>query len=230
MTEWLFPERDVGPDDIGPEDVDIRRFDTRDIAPGTSILVAGPVMTGKRRFGVDVLSGSSSRTACIVTTKKSANRVNDSFRAAVEDGDEWDLSIVDCNGSINRARKTADYTLEQVSSPSDLTGIGIKLSGILQQWHHRGVEDPRVQLHSLSTLLMYTDLKRVYRFVHVVLSRLQRVGAVNVFTLDTSKRDRHQFNKFAQLFDAVIEVRETDDGREFRVRGESFGPKSWTRY
>ena len=229
MSDWLFPDEDVDPDDIDPEDVDIRRLNTRDVDPGTSILVAGPVMTGKRRFGVDVLGDSASRTACIVTTKKSARHVDASFRAAVE-GDDWDLSIVDCNGGFNREDQTGEYTLEQVSTPSDLTGIGIKLSGVLQRWYHEGREDPRVQLHSLSTLLMYTDMKRVYRFVHVVLGRLERIGAVSVFTLDTSERDRHRFNQFAQLFDAVVEVREGSNGREFRVRGGEFGPQTWTRY
>lgn len=229
MTDWLFPEDDVDPEDVTADDVEVGRLEADAIDPGTKVLVVGPALTGKRRIGLDILGGSPSQTAGIVSTKQSARRVNESFRAAVDDPDAWDLSIVDCTGGHVQRREPTGYTVKNVTAPHDLTGIGIRLSGILQRWHHDGVEEPRMQLHTLSTLLMYTDLKRVFRFLHVVLSRIERVGAVSVCTLDTSSRQSDSFDRLAHLFDAVVEVRD-DDGRAFRVRGGDFGPQTWTPF
>lgn len=229
MSNWLFPDVDATLEDVEPEAIGIDTLEPADIPPGTNILVAGPAMTGKRRVGVDIITGSASRTACIISTKQSASAVDRSFRAAVEAPEEWDLSIIDCTGR-QPGLQGVSTRVTQVASPSDLTGIGIALTGLLQEWDHGDVENPRVQLHSVSTLLMYTNLKRVFRFLHVIGGRLHQSNAVSVFTLDTTSHGGDHYNRLAYLFDAVVEIRESDDGREFRVRGGDFGPRSWTAF
>lgn len=250
MSNWLFPERDEPTDpgadavdptdtdvdpaetDLDPDSVDVGRLDAEAVDPGTSILVAGPPMTGKRRVLFDLVGGSESRTGAFVTTKKPARKMASWFAATRPDPDEWRLSFVDCTGSAGRERQTRTREIEDlrvVSSPGDLTGVGIELTGILREWHHDAVVDPRVGLHSLSTLLMYTDLKRVYQFLHVVTTRVASVDGIGVFTLDVSPGGSTH-DALKQLFDALVEVRPGEDGSEFRVRGGDFGPRSWTEF
>ncbi|WP_206425140.1 DUF7504 family protein [Halosimplex salinum] len=255
MSNWLFPDREEtadGPDDsdaadaIDPADPDVDPAETDldpdavDVDPlraeavdsGTSVLVVGPPMTGKRRLLFDLVGGSASQTGAFVTTKKPARKMATWFAATRPDPEAWRLSFVDCTGSSGRERRSRTRDIEDlrvVSSPGDLTGVGIELSGILRNWHRDSVADPRVGLHSLSTLLMYTDLKRVYQFLHVVTTRIAGVDGVGAFTLDVSA-DRGTYDVLEQLFDARVEVRPGEEGSEFRVRGDDFGPRSWTTF
>ena len=248
MSNWLFPDRDdVAPEDgahladpdadpaeadLDPDAVEVDPLRTGAIDPGTSILVAGPAMTGKRRLLFDLVGGSAPRTGAFVTTKKPARKMAAWFAATRPDPEAWDLSVVDCTGSVGRERRSRTPEIDDlrvVSSPGDLTGVGIELTGILRGWHHDSVTDPRVGLHSLSTLLMYADLKRVYQFLHVVTTRVASVDGVGVYTLDvTAGGSTH--DPLKQLFDAMVEVRSGEDGSEFRVRGGDFGPRSWTAF
>jgi len=248
VSNWLFPDRDASgaeaagaaadPDldpaeaDVDPDAVDVDPLDASTVAPGTSVLVVGPPMTGKRRLLFDLVGGSASRTAAFVTTKKRADRMRAWFRATRPDEEVWDLSFVDCSGSrggLGGGNGVEVTDLRRVSSPGDLTGIGIELTGILRRWHHDDVTDPRVGLHSLSTLLMYADVKRIYQFLHVVTTRIATVDGVGVFTMDVSPRG-DTADVLTHLFDALVQVRDGSDGPEFRVRGREFGPRSWTDF
>ena len=250
MSNWLFPDRsesdetadsetatasdapDAEPGDVDPDDVDVDPLRPEAVAPGTNVLVVGPPMTGKRRLLFDLVGGAESRTGAFVTTKKPADRVAEWFRASRPAEEAWDLSFVDATGTGDRIRpsRAGDIAdLRVVSNPGDLTGVGIELTGILRGWHHDGVPGPRVGHHSLSTHLMYADLRRVYQFCHVVSTRIATVDGVGVFTLDVTARGEAR-DALRQLFDARVEVRENPDGPQFRVRGGDFGPRDWTGF
>ena len=249
MSNWLFPDRaesaqadsagetssdspDAEPGDVDPDDADVDPLDASAVAPGTNVLVVGPPMTGKRRLLFDLVGGSDSHTGAFVTTKKPADKMAAWFAASRPDDEEWDLSFVDATGSGDRIRPSrvddlAD--LRVVSSPGDLTGVGIELSGILRRWHHADAADPRVGLHSLSTHLMYADVRRVYQFLHVVTTRIATVDGVGVFTLDVTGGTEAD-DTLRQVFDARVEVRDRPEGPQFRVRGAAFGPRDWTEF
>lgn len=199
------------------------------VPAGTNILIAGPALTGKRQIAFEIVGGSASRTASLVTTKASAARVRSWFENAVGSLDDWELRVIDCvSRSTGFGTAREEPGVELVSSPGDLTGIGIDLFGTYADWHERGVRDPRVGVVSLSTLLMYADLKQVYRFLYVVTGRLRTVNGVGAFTIDTNAGSRDAIDSLKGLFDAIVEIREGDDGPELRVRGGDFGPRSWT--
>lgn len=205
-------------------------LDPGDIEPGTSVLVAGPAMTGKRDLMLDIVQGSRDSTACLVTTKKSAARIRQWFEVAVPDAEDWDLTILDCVGATSSFAASAETDVVTISSPRDMTGIGIKLTGFLQRQHTAGTADARIGFHSLSTLLMYTDLGTVYRFGHVINSRINTAGAIGAFTLDTTSRNAEAVETLSGVFDALVEVETDETGRKLRVKGDSFGPSSWTYF
>ncbi|MFC6765964.1 RAD55 family ATPase [Natrinema soli] len=197
-----------------------------ELDPGTNVLVAGPPLTGKRRIAFDILANGANRGdgSIIVTTKDSADKVIESFDDRVDEGVEPDIGVVDC---VTKQRGIGtiddDPRIKYASSPVDMTGIGIKLSEFLQEFYEtRGVTENRVLLHSVSTLLMYSDLQTVFRFLHVFTGRIQSADALGVYVIDSTAHDDQTMNTLKQLFDAVIELEEAADGEEPTIRTAGF--------
>jgi KaiC/GvpD/RAD55 family RecA-like ATPase len=177
------------------------------VDPGTNLLVSGPPLTGKRALALDLLAAGTERGegAIVVTTKDSADRVLEQFGDRVDYENE-PVAVVDC---VTRQQGVGDATetesIKYASSPVDMTGIGIKLSEVLQAFTaDRGIERNRIMVHSLSTLLMYSNLQTVFRFLHVFTGRIQSVDALGLFAIDSTAHDQQTMNTLKQLFDGVV--------------------------
>lgn len=202
-------------------------FPETEIDPGTNLLVMGPPMTGKRRIGFDVLAHGADRGegSIVVTTKDGGDRIVSQFLDSVEAGDP-DVGVVDC---VTRQQKPStlgdDPLISYASSPVDMTGIGIQLSEFLQEFYEgRGLTRNRIMLHSISTLLMYSDLQTVFRFLHVFTGRIQSADALGVCLMDSGTgTDAQTMNTLKQLFDGVVEVSAPDAGEpEITTTGLSY--------
>ncbi|MFB6142728.1 MAG: recombinase RecA, partial [Halorientalis sp.] len=68
----------------------------------------------------------------------------------------------------------------------------------------RGLERNRVMLDSISTLLMYSDLRTVFRFMHVFTSRIENAGAFGIHVIEATAHDEETMNTLKQLFDGVV--------------------------
>jgi predicted regulator of amino acid metabolism with ACT domain len=77
------------------------------------------------------------------------------------------------------------------------------------------VRQNRVLMDSLSTLLMYSDLQTVFRFMHVFTSRIEDADALGVHVIESTAHDAEAMNTMKQLFDGIVEV---DDDREVSVQ------------
>ncbi|MFB6269494.1 MAG: RAD55 family ATPase [Halobacterium sp.] len=200
-------------------------FSDVEVDPGTNVLVEGPPMTGKRELGFDVLARGSrdGEGVIVVTTKDSADRVIEDFRGHVDGGDPV-IAVVDCvTKQQGMGTATESELVRYASSPVDLTGIGIELSELLRAlYQQRNITRNRILLHSLSTLLMYSDLQTVFRFLHVFTGRVQSADALGVFVLDSSAHDEQTVSTLKQLFDGIITVRESESG-EFEARLKGIG-------
>jgi KaiC/GvpD/RAD55 family RecA-like ATPase len=183
---------------------------------GTNLLIAGPPLTGKRELALDVLATGSraGEGAIVVSTKDSADKILEQYASYVDDVDEIDIGIVDCvtkQRGVGNVRD--DPRVKYASSPVDMTGIGIKLSEFLEEFYSvRGHERNRILLHSVSTLLMYSDLQTVFRFLHVFTGRVQSSDGLGVYVIDSTAHDDQTMNTLKQLFDAIVEVSDDGDG------------------
>ncbi|WP_416839632.1 RAD55 family ATPase [Haloferax sp. DFSO52] len=184
-----------------------------EVEPGTNLLISGPPLTGKRSLALDILAAGTERGegAIIVTTKDGADRILKDFDKRV-DIEGHPISVVDCvtrQQGVGEVRD--DDRIKYTSSPVDMTGIGIKLSEVLQEYYQeRELSQNRIVLHSLSTLLMYADLQTVFRFLHVFTGRIQSVGGLGLFTIDADAHDDRTMNTIKQLFDGIITTSEDD--------------------
>ncbi|UVE49670.1 recombinase RecA [Haloferax larsenii] len=201
--------------DLGP-DLDA------EVEPGTNLLISGPPLTGKRALALDILAAGTENGegAVIVTTKDGADRVLNDYAKRI-DYEGKPVSVVDC---VTRQQGVGDVRdderVKYTSSPVDMTGIGIKLSEVLQEYYQqRGLEQNRIMLHSLSTLLMYADLQTVFRFLHVFTGRIQSVGGLGLFAIDADAHDDRTMNTIKQLFDGIITTHE-DAEPDVRLAGD----------
>lgn len=175
--------------------------------PGTSLLITGPSAEAESRL-LDVLAGGpSGETTVVITTNRPAGWVTSGFR---ERGSEptTNLGIVDATGQDSSTDD--DVSIEHIGSPGDLTGISLEFAKLARRFEGAGAGNRiRVGLASVSTLLMYSEVQTVFRFLHVFTSRIQSAGLFGVFALDPGMHDAQTVNTIRAIFDAEARI---DDG------------------
>jgi len=188
------------------------------VAAGSNLLIAGPPMTGKQSLALDILAEGTEvgEGAIVVTTKDSAEKVLEKYATRVPNLEGQPVGVVDCVTQQQGGGDVEDtQQIKYASAPVDMTGIGIKLSEFLEEFYERrGLQTNRVLLHSISTLLMYSDLQTVFRFLHVFTGRIQSADALGVYVVDSTAHDKQTMNTLKQLFDGVIEVERDDDDEQ----------------
>lgn len=197
-----------------------------ELEPGTSILVSGPPMTGKRKLVFQILAegGKRNENSIVVTSDRSADSVLDDYSSYHENLDR--VAVVDCSGSQGPERTDTDK-VGYVSSPADLTGISIQVSEFMEEFRKTDMK-LRVAVISVSTLLMYLDIETIFRFLHVFTSRIQNVGALGVFVIDSTSIEYQTLSTIKQPFDGVVEFRDNDEEPpELRVTGLTPQPTEW---
>lgn len=197
-----------------------------EIPPNAAILVAGPPMTGKYQLLLSILHRHA-ESVLLITTKNGFQRVRDDFRQIAGEFDPDRLAIVDCVSyhepvEADEAAGNVVFT----DSPENLTRIGVRLTGVIEEFRDRADEgDVALGVHSLSQLLMHSDLQKVYQFLQVLTGQVRSMGWFAAAVIDISSEDDKDFQKLYHHFDGVVETRENDSGRrELKVRG--FGPQT----
>ncbi|MFC3478945.1 RAD55 family ATPase [Halobacterium litoreum] len=205
------------------------RLPVDEIPAGSNVLVAGPPLTGKRELALGLVDDGCERGdgGIVVGTRDSTERIKaraPNVWRAVEDGRG---GIVDCvsrqRGDDVRDRDLVKY----VGSPGDVTDIGIRLGGLFQSLED-ACDRARVNVSTISTMLMYADTRRVYRFLHVFSGHVERLDWLGFGVLDTSNKEA--FDVLAPLYDGMVQTRATDDGTEVRVVGLGQGRTDWVAY
>jgi KaiC/GvpD/RAD55 family RecA-like ATPase len=195
---------------------------------GTNLLLSGPAMSGKRDLLIRLLARGApdGEGSVVVSSRDPATEVLTEYEDVLDDAEGY-LRLVDCVSSQSGSAQHGN-AIRHVSSPGDLTGMGIEFSEVAQNAQSDGVERLRVGFDSLSPLLMYVDIQRLFRFLHVFTSQIQSQGWLGVFSIDPESHDDQTINTLSQLFDGVVELRVTDDGqRQVRVRGVTDTPTDW---
>lgn len=104
-------------------------------------------------------------------------------------------------------------SIRSVSSPGNLTDLGIEVSRYLSEWDGDGNRTV-VCFHSLTTLLQYVDLQRAFRFFHVLTGRVRATDGLAHYHMDPSAHDERTINTLKTLFDGVAEW----DGAGWQIR------------
>lgn len=108
-----------------------------------------------------------------------------------------------------------------VDGQPDLSGVGKTLSRTLRSTEARGALS--VEFDILTELVDTFELQTVFRFLHLLSSRLEQAGALAHYYLDPRRVQRASINVLEQAFDLVIRA----DGAVFT--SESVNRSSGTR-
>lgn len=195
-------------------------------APGTTLFVGGEEINAAEDLALSLAlrEREAGEGAIIVSTNTTSDRMLDRCGQLSLAADPETVGAIDCSGTASEDPRAA--AIETVSSPQDLTGLGIEFSRLYERLYRSEVRKLRTGFVSVSPLLMYNDLRTVFRFLHSLTSRISGVNGLGVFVLDPAAHDDQTNNMLAQLSDGRVEVR---DG-ELRVRGLPDQPTEWTPY
>jgi len=92
-------------------------------------------------------------------------------------------------------------------------------------------EQHRLILDSLSTLVVYSDAKAVFRFLQVVSGTCQRMGSTSIFTMTRGMHEELEVQTIKHLMDGVVEMKE--DGARMQIRVQGCGEvvsRNWIDY
>jgi len=176
------------------------------------VLIYGPAMSGKRTLALDLLVRgvveTDGRALCVSTTD-SAEAARAALDSRMPDAAEAPGPVViDATPSPGVG----------VDSPADLTGIAKSLSEAYDDSRRSERLGSRTLVDNIATLLLYTDIEAVYRFLHALRARVAEAGGATIATLDTDGIEPGERRAVVGLFETAVEVREQASGFEYRLR------------
>jgi hypothetical protein len=185
------------------------------VGPGSTLLLAPSVSDAGDEACQRLAATAGADALLIVTLTGTPDGWLDRWdRAVGADRRPADVVFVTADGGFGPDDSPAGVTVESVSSPGDLTGLGMRISAAIQRWHEA---DRRVAccFDSLTTLLQFGERHSVFRFLNLVTTRLGAIDAAAHFHLDPAAVDERTLSTLSA---AVRRVARHEDG-EWTVRG-----------
>ena len=190
-----------------------------------SVVISGPPMSGKYEL-LHRLLGAEADRALVISTGHPADRVREDHTSLTGHSAET-IGIVDCVSREQQRDVVDDELTKYASSPKNLTDIGVKFTELIETM--RG-DDVAVGVHSLSQLLMYWDVDRIYQFTRVLLGQARSEGWLTVAVINSTMHEERVLHTLLDPFEAVVDTRTTDTAREFRVRDRTGLPGEWESF
>ncbi len=204
------------------------------IKKGSNIMLIGPPMSGKEviLYYIMYYGASKNENAVItVTTRESATNILEWFKDHKLALPLARIGIVDCVTKTLGGAAVENENIKIASSPVDLTGIGVKISQFFEEYYmKKNIRKTQLHINSLSTILMYSNIQTVFRFLHVFTGRIKATGALGIYTIESGMHDEQSIATLKQLFDGMIEIKSEDDKNFIRVVGLSPKPTPWFEY
>ena len=204
------------------------------IRKGTNIMLIGPPMSQKDDIMYNIMyhgTAVNENAVIAVTTLGSATYIMEWFKENKLALPMSIVGIIDCITESTGVSASETESIKIVSSPADLTGIGVRISQFFEDFLIKK-NNRKIQLHinSLSTILMYSNIQTVFRFLHVFTGRIKEAGTLGIFVVDSGMHDDHTIATLKQLFDGIVEIKSENDRNFIRIVGMSSKPTPWFEY
>lgn len=202
---------------------------------GSNIMLMGPPMSKKEVIINNIayqglITGESS---IFITTGESGESIVSWFKDNGKDIKDYidRLGVIDCvSKTLGLNVEDTEY-IKRISSPVNLTGISVGITNFFEEfWMKKGIQKSRLCVDSLSTILMYSNLQTVFRFLHVHTRRIKTAGALGVYIIESGMHDEQTITTLKQLFDGVIEIEEENESYFIRSIGLTQKPTKWFEY
>lgn len=204
---------------------------------GTNILILGPPMSYADQLAYAITKPLPGEYAIVLSTNERAAEVVDVFKVA--GADKRFVGVIDAITKSSTPAIVDTARLMFVSSPTDLTGIGIKFSNMVDTIFEGtfsegepGLFPPPIRfcVNSISTLLMYRRLEVLYQFLHVLTAKLKKIEGIGVYMLNSESFDEKTLSLIKQLMNCVIEVKAEQNINYLRIRGLQGVNGDWMKF
>jgi hypothetical protein len=167
---------------------------------GVSTLLTGP-STATDELLLDLVAPRSEEQAVVITMNSGARTVVTELERRGADREQ--IGVIDCT---NTDEEIDGVSVRNLSSPGDLTGISLEFAKLFDQ--NAGDESvrARVGMASVSTALMYTELRTMFRFLHVFTARIRSGDMFGAFSLDPTMHEEKAHNTIRAVFDCEADV------------------------
>ncbi len=207
---------------------------TGGIKKGSNIMLIGPPMSGKEAILSHVAyhgAAKNENAVITVTTRESAANILELFQQNKLTLPMSRIGIVDCVTKTLGGTAVETDNIKIASSPVDLTGIGVKISQFFEEFFmKKNIRKIQLHINSLSTILMYSNIQTVFRFLHVFTGRIKSAGALGIYVIESGMHDEQAIATLKQLFDGMIEIKSENDKNLLRAVGLSSKPTPWFEY
>ena len=204
---------------------------------GTNVLILAPPMSYAEQLAYALIRPLEGEYSIILSTNERAAEVLDFFKLA--GADKRFIGVIDAITKSSTPSITDTQRLMFVSSPTDLTGIGIKFSNMIETIFggefsegDAGLFPPPIRfcVNSISTLLMYRRLEVLYQFLHVLTAKLKKIEGVGIYLLNSESFDDKTLSLIKQLMSCVIEVKVDQNISYLRVQGIRGVSGDWLKF
>jgi hypothetical protein len=204
---------------------------------GTNILILAPSMSFAEQLAYSLTKPLEGEYAITLSTNERAAEVVDFFKLA--GSDKRFIGVIDAITKSSTPSIVDTPRLMFVSSPTDLTGIGIKFSNMIETIFEGEFSDGEAGLfpppirfcvNSISTLLMYRKLEVLYQFLHVLTAKLKKIEGVGIYLLNSESFDDKTRSLIKQLMNCVIEVKIEQNVSYLRIQGIRGINSDWQKF
>jgi hypothetical protein len=204
---------------------------------GTNYLILAPPMSLAEELAFSLTRPLIGEYAIVLSTNDRAAEVVDAFK--VMGVDKRYVGTIDAITKSSTPGIADTNRLMFVASPTDLTGIGIKFSKMVELIFdgdfsdgESGLFPPPVRfcVNSVSTLLMYRKLEILYQFLHVLTSKLKKIDGVGFYLLNKESFDEKTVSLIKQLMTGVIEVKVEQNVNYLRIQGIKGLSSDWLKF
>ena len=179
---------------------------------GVSLLMTGDSTTTNQRL-LDAVAPKEGEQSVVITTNTGAETIVKELER--RGADRGQIGIIDCTNADSEIDGVPVRTL---NSPGDLTGISLEFAKLFDRDPEDGPIRARVGFASVSTALMYTELRTMFRFLHVFTARIRSGNMFGTFSMDPTMHEDKEHNTIRAVFDCEAEVGES----EISVSGTGF--------
>lgn len=212
---------------------DIDKKLSNGISKGSNIMVIGPPLTGKHLLARHIIYNTikENNAAILVTTRDPGEDITQWFTQYLNEDEVNRIGVVDCiTKSLGKSAHDTE-NIKYASSPVDLTGIGVKISQFFEQFiQKQQIQKTILCIDSVSTILMYTNIQTLFRFLHVFTGRVKVAGAIGLYIVDKDMHEEKDLNTLKQLFSGLIEIKTENENNYLRLVGMTPKPTEWQQY
>jgi KaiC/GvpD/RAD55 family RecA-like ATPase len=204
------------------------------IKKGSNIMLLGSNLSGKEVILNHIMyNGATINGDAIinVTTSESGTNILKWFNENKLNLPLDRIGIIDCVTKTSGVTVVENYNIKMASSPVDLTGIGVKISQFFEEFlKNKKIQKIQLYINSVSTILMYSNLQTVFKFLNVFTGRIKSTGSLGIYLIANGIHDERTLATLKQLFDGIIETESENDTNYIRVVGLSSKPTPWFEY